>query len=257
MTVSQTGNAEIDQQHEILDAMLVRLEARCQEVGENPEATCGDCSEERQQQCRSRLAAMIGELSLFIVGHSTYEERMMELLPDTPTCQAHIRAHKAAHEGVVRQLKKLAMRVASQPPRETSIDVWRTIGDWLGDHSSLFDNRLVRMTKSASAAPDYDGELVVMLDRHVFPNRPIAQKSMSGNNLSRQKAKMDARGRIESLSPMQKKVFWLVLAGRKNRQIAEELGITVNTVKTHRAAIFLKMDVSSVVELVKKADGFR
>jgi len=52
-------------------------------------------------------------------------------------------------------------------------------------------------------------------------------------------------------------VFWLVVGGRTNREIAESLRVTVNTVKTHRAAVFQKMDVKSVLELVKKADILR
>ena len=48
-----------------------------------------------------------------------------------------------------------------------------------------------------------------------------------------------------------------MVAGKKNREIAEEFGFSVNTVKTHRAAIFSKMDVGSVVELVKKTDVLR
>ena len=37
----------------------------------------------------------------------------------------------------------------------------------------------------------------------------------------------------------------------------EALAISINTFKTHRAAIFQKMDVTSVVELVKKTDLLR
>ncbi len=64
-------------------------------------------------------------------------------------------------------------------------------------------------------------------------------------------------GRFASLTPAQKAVFWLVVGGTKNREIAEQLGITTNTVKTHRAVVFQKMGVSSVVELIKKTDALR
>ena len=257
MSIAHTGNAEIDQQHEILDTMVAQLESLCPDAVRDPEIDCRVCSQVSQQQCRARLDALVSELGAFLVGHATYEERMMELLPDTPTCQAHIKAHKAAHAGVGRQLKKLATQVAIDTPRTASLEVWRVIGDWLGDHSSLFDHRLVRMAKSAAPEINYDNELVDMLDRHVFPNRPTALKPSKDGDASRQKAKMEVRGRIESLSPTQKKLFWLVLGGKSNREIAEECGITVNTVKTHRAAIFSKMDVASVLELVKKTDVLR
>jgi DNA-binding CsgD family transcriptional regulator/hemerythrin len=257
MTITETGNAEIDQQHEILDTMAAQLESLCLEAKRNPEIVCPDCSQSQQQHCRSRLAAMVSDLGAFLVGHATYEERMMELLPDTPPCQAHVKAHKAAHQGVSRQLRKLAAQVVNDPPRVASMEVWRIIGDWLGDHSSLFDIRLVRMSKSASPEMDYDSELVLMLDRHVFPNRPTKPKLTKDASSAIEKAKREVRVRIESLSPTQKNVFWLVVSGKKNSEIAAELGITVNTVKTHRAAIFSKMGVSSVVELVRKTDVLR
>ena len=43
----------------------------------------------------------------------------------------------------------------------------------------------------------------------------------------------------------------LVVLGRKNRQIAEALGISVKTVEVHRARAMEKMDASSVAELVQ------
>jgi DNA-binding CsgD family transcriptional regulator/hemerythrin len=257
MAVTRTGNAEIDQQHEILDTMVAQLQTLCRDAGQDREPSCSRCAWERQQQCRGLLAAMVRELAAFLIGHATYEERMMDLLPNTPTCQAHVKAHKAAHEGVSRQLRKLGAQVADDTPLAASAEVWRVIGTWLGDHTSLFDHRLVRMARSASPEMDYDSELVEMLDRHVFPNRPTAPKSKSAAALALQSAKADLRARFESLTPAQRTVFWLVVGGRKNRQIADELGISTNTVKTHRAMIFQKMGASSVVELVKKTDVLR
>lgn len=40
--------------------------------------------------------------------------------------------------------------------------------------------------------------------------------------------------RIESLPPMQQKVIWLHAEGLSNEEIAQRLGITVNTVLTHK-----------------------
>jgi DNA-binding CsgD family transcriptional regulator len=65
------------------------------------------------------------------------------------------------------------------------------------------------------------------------------------------------RGRFESLTAAQRKVYWLVIAGRKNPEIATALAISINTVKSHRSAIFQKFEVSSVLELVKKTDALR
>ena len=48
-----------------------------------------------------------------------------------------------------------------------------------------------------------------------------------------------------------------MVSGKSNPEICSELGVSINTVKTHRAAIFQKMDVKTVLELVKKADILR
>jgi two-component system, LuxR family, response regulator DctR len=41
----------------------------------------------------------------------------------------------------------------------------------------------------------------------------------------------------------------LLLAGKKNKVIADDLGISMRTVEVHRSRIFEKMDVRSAVEL--------
>jgi len=96
---------------------------------------------------------------------------------------------------------------------------------------------------------------VVMLDQHVFPNRPTT--GSHGEAAATQRQRVEIVGRFESLTASQRKVFWLVVSGRKNAEIAEELGISVNTVKTHRSVIFQKFEVSSVVELLQKTDILR
>ena len=45
-----------------------------------------------------------------------------------------------------------------------------------------------------------------------------------------------------------------VVAGRRNKQIAAELGTAEKTVKVHRARVMRKMGARSVAELVHLAD---
>jgi FixJ family two-component response regulator len=60
-----------------------------------------------------------------------------------------------------------------------------------------------------------------------------------------------AAARLATLTQREREVLDLVVNGRKNRQIAEELGISVKTVEAHRAHAMEKMGASSVVELVQ------
>lgn len=255
MTINPTGHAEIDQQHELLDNTVAQLASFCAVAKHSPDATCDGCNVLRQKHCRDALAAICSELAAFLGGHFAYEEKMMELLPATPSCQLHIKAHKASHEGVVRQLKKLALRAEVESPRGIGALIWQIVRDWLGDHSTLFDTRLVRLGKSDQPKIDFDGELVTMLDQHVFPNRPTRSKASS--SVALRGKKLEVRGRFESLSTAQRRIFWLVVSGKPNREIASTLEVSINTIKTHRAAVFQKMDVRSVLELVKVADVLR
>ena len=61
----------------------------------------------------------------------------------------------------------------------------------------------------------------------------------------------DARGRLEMLTPREREVLEGVVAGRLNKQIAGDLGISEKTVKVHRARVMEKLDASSVAELVR------
>jgi FixJ family two-component response regulator len=60
--------------------------------------------------------------------------------------------------------------------------------------------------------------------------------------------------RFGTLSAREQQVMLLVTAGKMNKQIAAELGITEITVKIHRGAAMRKMDVRSLADLVRMAE---
>lgn len=61
----------------------------------------------------------------------------------------------------------------------------------------------------------------------------------------------DARARFETLTEREKEIARLITKSLLNKTIADKLGISVTTVKTHRANIFAKLGVKSAVELTK------
>jgi FixJ family two-component response regulator len=63
------------------------------------------------------------------------------------------------------------------------------------------------------------------------------------------------RVRWEALTPRERVVFRLVVAGKLNKEIAAELGTSERTVKAHRAQVMEKMEVSSLAELIHVADS--
>lgn len=57
--------------------------------------------------------------------------------------------------------------------------------------------------------------------------------------------------RISQLTPREHEVMRLVLAGKFNKVIADELNISMRTVEVHRSRVFEKMGVRSAVELAQ------
>ena len=62
------------------------------------------------------------------------------------------------------------------------------------------------------------------------------------------------RERFGTLSPREQEVMLLVTAGKMNKQVAGDLGISEITVKIHRGAVMRKMGARTLADLVRMAD---
>ena len=62
-------------------------------------------------------------------------------------------------------------------------------------------------------------------------------------------AAAQVQARLAALSPREREVLEKILAGKMNKVVADELGISMRTVEVHRANIFEKMQVKTAVEL--------
>jgi FixJ family two-component response regulator len=62
------------------------------------------------------------------------------------------------------------------------------------------------------------------------------------------------RADFDTLTPREREVMMLVVAGHLNKQTATELEISETTVKVHRGHVMRKMHVESLAELVRIAD---
>lgn len=68
---------------------------------------------------------------------------------------------------------------------------------------------------------------------------------------------IELRARFAALTPREREVFDLVVAGRLNKQIAGQLGIAERTVKADRAQVLAKLGVGSAAELGALAERLR
>ncbi|NLS26286.1 Light-activated DNA-binding protein [Sphingomonas sp. S2M10] len=62
-----------------------------------------------------------------------------------------------------------------------------------------------------------------------------------------------ARDKIGALSPRQRAVLIAMAAGKLNKQIAYDLGLTERTIKMHRAAMFRALGVRTAADAVRMA----
>jgi FixJ family two-component response regulator len=64
----------------------------------------------------------------------------------------------------------------------------------------------------------------------------------------------ELRSRFTTLTARERQVLALVIAGRLNKQIAGELGVSEMTVKMHRRQVMRKMQAAGLAQLVRLAD---
>ncbi len=67
----------------------------------------------------------------------------------------------------------------------------------------------------------------------------------------------DIERRLATLTPRERQVLELVVAGMLNKQIAGELGAAEKTIKVHRGRVMKKMQAGSVAELVRMTQKAR
>jgi len=86
-------------------------------------------------------------------------------------------------------------------------------------------------------------------------DRVVEALARSAEALAQRHEREGLRRHLSELTEREQEVMRLVIAGRANKQIADELDISVRTVEVHRARVFDKMDVKSAVELANLLRG--
>lgn len=90
--------------------------------------------------------------------------------------------------------------------------------------------------------PCEDSRLLALLERVSTQGAPARQERAQ---------RLSAAVRLRTLTEREREVLDLVVVGKKNKQIAEGLGISVKTVEAHRARAMEKMGAASIAEVVR------
>ncbi|PWC33619.1 response regulator [Azospirillum sp. TSO35-2] len=107
-------------------------------------------------------------------------------------------------------------------------------------------NALKKGARDFVEKPFNDNELV---------DRVIQALAFDAEQREREAGQAGLAARLATLTQRERQVMDLVVAGRLNKVIADELGISMRTVEVHRSHVFEKMRVKTAVELTRLLTG--
>jgi FixJ family two-component response regulator len=107
----------------------------------------------------------------------------------------------------------------------------------------------------ASARQAFRAHALDFLEKPIDEIRLIAAITEAFERLSvdqdRLRQIQEHQKRIGTFTAREREVMELVVAGKHNRDIAEQLGISARTVEVHKARILTKANVQNVTQLVR------
>ncbi len=92
--------------------------------------------------------------------------------------------------------------------------------------------------------PFSDEEICKLVDSSLQKARDVSDK---------REVNLKAQELLAKLTPRENQVLERITAGRLNKQIADDLNISIKTVEAHRANIMTKVEARTVAELIKIA----
>lgn len=102
----------------------------------------------------------------------------------------------------------------------------------------------------SDAGRDLVRAIEALLDNKTYFTSSVARMLLEGFLSASKEEAPSSGGR---LSPREREIVQMLAEGRSNKEIASDLGISVNTVETHRAKVMQKMGFRSITELVRYA----
>ena len=101
----------------------------------------------------------------------------------------------------------------------------------------------------------FKGGAVEFLEKPARPATLLAciRSALAMDETTRRQTALGAarEQRLARLTPREREILTLLVAGKTSKEIATSLGLSVRTVEGHRARIYLKTEVASVAQLVR------
>jgi len=163
-----------------------------------------------------------------------------------PSCEAFLAAYRPGREG--------CLLVDAYLPGMKGLELLERLGD-LGRRLTaimITGHGDVAMAVRAmkAGASDFIEKPITARDLLAGVERAFEQ---SGDAVARSARRDEAAAQLGALTPRQRQIMDLVLAGHPNKSIAADLGISQRTVESHRAAVMTKTGAKSLAELVRLA----
>ncbi len=257
MTLAQTGHQEIDRQHSVLFSLLSKLEQFCTTT-DTTGTSCRECPTPHLDACRERLSKLSGEVLAVFLMHIKYEEYLMGLLSDKAHCHDHIKRHNHSHSEMSGRLSKLICSLDNTNPKDMSRYLHQIISDILGTHVTDYDEVLALEAGKTQHDITFYRELNNLLGEHPAANHPISNTLSNRTALPLlPKKDNEALLRFETLTTKQREICLMIADGVMNKNIADKMGTSINTIKTHRLKIIEKMGAKTILELSRRINSLR
>lgn len=185
------------------------------------------------REVRAGLESLIRSVGLRVVSFASASEFLNAARPDVPSCMV-LDVRMPGQSGLELQNQMHSMGI------HLPIIFVTAHGDIPMTVRAMKEGAMEFLTK-----PVRGQELLDAVQKAIEHDR----------DLRRERTQLDeVRVRFDSLTPREGEVLNLVVEGLLNKQIADKLGMSELTVKTHRAHVMEKTGAGSLAQLVRMAE---